>query len=244
MIQVHCQLDLWQLFIVALELVFHQVVVVVMKKTVLNAWINSLGPVFAILILGLLNPNPSFSTESGDASLLFDFAIIGLAIIAFAIFFTIFQIFAFKFSKNRVIRVFIGFILTYIGLVIFLAGANLGFLPVASKLGDIIANFDNQWLLIPFGLLFGFVIVSAEPSVIVLVNQVQEVTDGRISRKLWFQHYQLCKFSDWSSNVKNCFWYKYIMILIPGYLIALVLTFLFQESYSNCFWLRSCSSGH
>lgn len=188
--------------------------------------INSLGPVFAILILGLLNPNPSFSTESGDASLLFDFAIIGLAIIAFAIFFTIFQIFAFKFSKNRVIRVFIGFILTYIGLVIFLAGANLGFLPVASKLGDIIANFDNQWLLIPFGLLFGFVIVSAEPSVIVLVNQVQEVTDGRISKKVMVPALSIgVSLAIGLAMLRIVFDISILWILIPGYLIALVLTF-------------------
>lgn len=193
--------------------------------------VNSLGPVFAILILGLFI-TPSYD-DGVEGSILFDFLVIGLAIIAFIIFFIIFQIFAFKLSKKRVIRVFIGFILTYIGLVIFLAGANIGFLPIAELLGEKIASFENTWALIPFGLLFGFVIVSAEPSVIVLVNQVQEVTDGRISKNILIPTLSIgVSLAIGLAMVRIVFDISFLWILIPGYIIALVLTFFVPKIFT------------
>lgn len=199
--------------------------------------INSIGPVIAILILGMFYKPEFKMSEEGSATLL-NYIVqylgeIGIAIVLFIIFFAVFQIFAFKFSKKRVIRVMIGFLLTYVGLVIFLSGANVGFLSVAKLLGEKIAGFENQWLLIPFGLLFGFVIVSAEPSVIVLVNQVQEVTDGRINRKIMIPALSIgVSLAIGLSMARIVYDISVLYILIPGYLIAIILTFFVPKIFT------------
>ena len=194
--------------------------------------ITSLGPVFAIFLLGLIT-KPVYSMSTDESSLLFDFLIIGLAILAFIIFFIIFQVSAFKLNKKRVIRVLIGFVLTYIGLIIFLTGANIGFVNVASALGEKIANFTNPFALVPFGLLFGFVIVSAEPSVIVLVGQVEEVTDGQINKKLLMPTLSIgVSLAIGLAMLRIVYDINILWILIPGYLIALVLTFFVPKIFT------------
>lgn len=74
-----------------------------------------------------------------------------------------------------------GLLYTYIGLVLFLTGVNVGFMPVGSFLGESIAAHESySWLLIPIAMLIGYFIVSAEPAVHVLNRQVEEITAGAI----------------------------------------------------------------
>lgn len=151
--------------------------------------ITSIGPIFAVLILGLFYKNPTFNAgDSGSAKffliLLDNMRNVSFAIGPFVIFFIVFQITAFKYPKAHVKAIFIGFILIYIGLVIFLSGASVGFMKIGPFLGEKVASMNKDWYLILFGALFSMVIVVAEPSVIVLVEQVEEVTDGVISKKI------------------------------------------------------------
>lgn len=151
--------------------------------------VTSTGPIFAVLILGLFYRNPSFAADAeGTAKVIAIFLDnmmnVAFAIVPFILFFIIFQIAAFKYPKARVKAILVGFLLTYIGLVIFLSGASLGFMNIGPFLGEKIASLSSGWYLILFGALFAMVIVVAEPSVVVLVDQVQEVTDGALSKKI------------------------------------------------------------
>lgn len=199
--------------------------------------INSIGPVFAVFVLGLIF-KPKFTTSVEESATIFGYILqyileIGAVIFPFVLFFAIFQIFAFKFSKKRVIRVLIGFLLTYLGLVIFLSGASIGFISVGTRLGEIIASFDRVWLLIPFGLLFGFVIVSAEPSVVVLVQQVQEVTAGRISKKIMLPTLSIgVSLAIGLAMVRIVYDISIWYFLLPGYIIALTLTFFVPKMFT------------
>lgn len=199
--------------------------------------LGSIGPVFAVFVLGLIF-DPVYKDSGSGATNMFGYILqylrdIGVAVLPFVVFFIIMQLLAFKFNKKRVIRVIVGFVLTYIGLVIFLSGASIGFISVGTSLGKIIANFDNQWLLIPFGLLFGFVIVSAEPSVVVLVNQVQEVTDGRISKKVMMPALSIgVSLAIGLAMARIVFDISIWYILLPGYIIALVLTFFVPKIFT------------
>ena len=76
----------------------------------------------------------------------------------------------------------IGFLYTIIGLILFLTGVNVGFAPVGSLLGSSLAGQPWKWILIPIGALIGYYIVKAEPAVQVLNRQVEDVTNGSISR--------------------------------------------------------------
>ena len=72
---------------------------------------------------------------------------------------------------------------TYLGLVLFLCGVNIGFSPVGAFLGQELASSRLKWLLVPIGMLIGYYLVKAEPAIQILNRQVQDVTNGVISGK-------------------------------------------------------------
>jgi uncharacterized membrane protein len=76
----------------------------------------------------------------------------------------------------------IGMLYTYLGLVLFLTGVNVGFLPAGTFLGQNIGSLDYSWILIPLGMVMGFVIVKAEPAVHILNDEVEYMTGGSISK--------------------------------------------------------------
>lgn len=80
-------------------------------------------------------------------------------------------------------KITVGLLYTYIGLVLFMTGVNVGFLPAGSYLGRQIAALEQSWVLIPIGMLMGWFIVQAEPAVHVLNRQVEELTSGAIPGK-------------------------------------------------------------
>lgn len=77
----------------------------------------------------------------------------------------------------------VGLAYTYIGLVLFMTGVNVGFMPAGNYLGQMLGSSSNPWFLIPIAMVMGFFIVKAEPAVYVLNKQVEEITDGAISAK-------------------------------------------------------------
>ena len=74
-------------------------------------------------------------------------------------------------------------IYTYIGLVLFLTGVNVGFMPAGHYIGTLIGSLDYNWILIPLGMVIGYFIVKAEPAVHVLNKQVAEISNGAVSSK-------------------------------------------------------------
>jgi len=114
---------------------------------------------------------------------------------------------------------------TMVGLVLFLTGVNVGFIPVGSLLGGELAGSPSKWLLIPIGMLIGYYIVKAEPAIHVLNEQVEEITSGAISRKAM----NLClsigvALSVGLSMLRVLTGISIYWFVIPGYLIALLLT--------------------
>ncbi len=195
----------------------------------------SIGPILSVLILGLFyQPSvPVIDTSSTMLDYFLNNLIqMAIAILPFVLFFLIFQLFAFKLSKQRVIKISIAFFYTYIGLVLFLTGANGGLVNIGGYIGAYFAS-EITWLLIPLGMVFGFMVVSAEPSVVALNHQVEEVSAGAISRKLMMIAL--------SSGVALAIGFALLRvqtgislwwIILPGYAISLGLTFLSPPIYS------------
>ena len=157
----------------------------------------SIGPILSVLILSICFHPESTSAPAvipevlttKDAFYLFlaAFPVYGkevlLAMAPIAGMFLVFQLVFRRFHKNRILRILIGMLYTYIGLVLFLTGANVGFMPAGQLIGAGIASGAHKWLLIPAGMLFGYFVVAAEPAVIVLKKQVEEISNGAISKK-------------------------------------------------------------
>ena len=97
--------------------------------------------------------------------------------------FFVFQLISRRFHKRQLLKVSVGLIYTYVGLVLFLTDANVGFMPAGRLIGAEIAKGNFAYLLIPIGMLMGYFVVSAEPAVHSLKKQVEEITNGAISQK-------------------------------------------------------------
>lgn len=201
----------------------------------------SIGPILSVMILGLFyRPSDiSYSTtqipqvlSTRDVAGQFLHAFpeylreVSLALVPIAGCFLLFQLFTRRFRKKQVIRIGAGFVYTYIGLVLFLTGVNVGFMPSGQYIGGTLSSGSHPWLLIPLGMLIGYFIVKAEPAVAVLTKQVEEISNGSISQS----SIRISLSIGVSASVGiamlriltgvNILWF-----LIPGYAISLIMTF-------------------
>lgn len=145
--------------------------------------------------------------------------------------FMLFQIKTRKYHRRQLLRMCVGFLYTIAGLVLFLVGVNIGFAPVGNLLGEQMVSSSYQWLLIPVGLLIGYYIVKAEPAVQILNHQVEDITDGMVTK----EQMNLC-LSVGVAGAVGLAMFRVLTgipiywILIPGYLLALGMSYRVQPS--------------
>lgn len=209
----------------------------------------SVGPIISMLILGIvykgveINPAPAVIPEittAHDALMEFIHALptyfgeVALALTPIAAVFFVFELITKRFKKHQLIRIISGFIYTYIGLVLFLCGVNVGFMPVGNQLGSTLANSGNlRWLLIPVGMLVGYFIVAAEPAVHVLKDQVEEVSKGAISKRSMGISLSVgVAASVGISMLRILTGISLLWFLIPGYVIALGMSFFVSQMFT------------
>ncbi len=157
----------------------------------------SIGPVLSMLLLGMFynaGTGGHTSVEAhnpsgiGEILALFGQAIpeyladVALALLPVVLFFLVFQILFLRLSRKRLLKMGVGLLYTFVGLVLFLTGVNVGFLPAGYALGSRLGATAAGWI-IPIGMAMGFFVVMAEPAVHVLNKQVEEITVGAISQR-------------------------------------------------------------
>lgn len=157
----------------------------------------SIGPVLSMLLLGMFynaGTGGHTSVEAhnpsgiGEILALFGEAIpeyladVALALLPVVLFFLVFQILFLRLSRKRLLKMGVGLLYTFVGLVLFLTGVNVGFLPAGYALGSRLGATAAGWI-IPIGMAMGFFVVMAEPAVHVLNKQVEEITVGAISQR-------------------------------------------------------------
>ncbi|MDD3192591.1 MAG: DUF1538 domain-containing protein [Oscillospiraceae bacterium] len=201
----------------------------------------SIGPILSVLILGLLyNPSGSGYTplqipalaSTKELFLEFGRAIpayaleVALALIPIFLLFLLLQVFFLKLRRRQLIKILIGLLYTFVGLTLFLTGVNVGFMPAGYDLGGQIAGLAYNWILIPLAMVIGFYIVKAEPAVLVLNKQVENITGGAISQRAMMTSLSIgMAISLGLSMVRVLTGLSALWFLIPGYGIALGLSF-------------------
>ena len=152
-------------------------------------------------------------------------AFIALAPIIIMLF--IFQQVKFKLTRKAFIKMLIGFLYTYVGLVIFLTGVNAGFMNVGNIIGKELASYDNKAILIGLGFFLGLLVILVEPAVYILTRQIEDVTNGYIKRKTVLVTLSIGVACAVSLSMLRIampgihLWHY----LLPGYAISLLLTF-------------------
>ena len=155
---------------------------------------------------------------------------VALSMCPIVIFFFIYNFF-FKVPLRTLYSIIIGIVYTYVGLVIFLMGANAGFIPVAATLGQAFADMNIAAFLV-FGFAVGCLIILAEPAVHVLANQVTEVTSGVIRK--WHVFLALCLgagVSVFLNIIRIHFDIPIIVMIGTIYIIAFILCFIVPDIY-------------
>lgn len=150
-----------------------------------------------------------------------------LTLLPLLVILVILQKFAFKMSKKAFRKMIVGFIYAFLGLILFFMGVDGGFMDVGSMLGYNLASMDNKFFVIAAGFVIGVVTILAEPAVYVQTHQIEDVTSGYIKRKSVL--IPLCigvgiavALSIVRILVPGIHLWHY---LLPGYIIALALTF-------------------
>ncbi len=207
----------------------------------------SVGPILVVLLLGITINGEKLTGDIIDVdsyniasdvvktfftSLLEEakgvFIALGLIVIVFLIVNAIFI----KLPRVKLIKIFVGLAYTFVGLVVFLTAAKVGFLPIGFKLGQELAN--NHIALAIFGFILGLVVVLAEPAVHVLTKQVEEVTTGGIKKKTML--IALCigvGISICLSMIRAIYDFSILWYLVPGYMISLGLSFFVPRIYTG-----------
>ena len=213
--------------------------------------LSSVGPILAVMILGLIYGSsdvpyvtPVFSQAENSREIWVQFANkasgflhysqeVLLALAPVAVFFLIFQVIAFRMKKSSFIKILIGIWYTFLGLVLFLTGVNVGFLPAGLYLGGVLAGLGYNWVIIPIGMLIGYFIVSAEPAVHVLNRQVEEISSGAIPAKAMMTGLAIGMSASLGlSMIRLLYNIPLLWFLIPGYAIALTLAFFVPKIFT------------
>ena len=203
----------------------------------------SVGPVLAVLVLGIFASNnltyavPDYTVSADILGSYLHTALhtckeVAVALDMIVVFFLVCQVAFLRLSFKRLKRIAVGVILTYIGLVLFLTGVNVGFMPIGYKLGHALAS-ANPKLLIGFGLVTGVLVVLAEPAIHVLNGQVEEVTGGMVSKKAMM--IGLCigvGAAITLSMVRIVYDFSLVYYIIPGYFISLALSLFVPPVYT------------
>ena len=147
-------------------------------------------------------------------------------------FFLILQFTVLKLPKRKLIQIGVGILYTFVGLLIFFTSVEMGFMPIGYKLGQALAKFSKP-LLVVFSFVLGVVVVLAEPAVHVLNNQVEQTTNGAISKKSMLIALSLgVGVSIGLSLIRIVFDFSVLYYLIPGYIISLGLSLFVPKVYT------------
>lgn len=208
----------------------------------------SIGPILAVLILGMIyNPQesayvPPAIPDIADSTELWDLFQVGfptymkeiaVSLLPIVAFFGVFQIVSLRLSKRNLLKILVGLVYTYLGLVLFLTGVNVGFMPAGNYIGQVLAGLEYRWIIVPIAMVIGYFIVRAEPAVYVLNKQVEEITDGAISAKAMGLGLSIgVSLSLGLAMVRVLTGISILWFVIPGYALALGISFFVPKIYT------------
>ncbi len=207
----------------------------------------SVGPILAVLLLGLFSSGADGVVEISSAAyentaqvgrayfsaLPSYLGEVALALLPVILIFLLFQLFALHLSRRSFMKICIGLFYTYIGLVLFLTGVNVGFSALGAVLGAALGGEKTRVLLIPIAALLGWFVISAEPAVSVLEKQIEEVSAGAISGKaIRLSLSAAIALAMALSMLRVMTGISLLWFLAPGYAIALLLSFFVPDIYT------------
>lgn len=202
----------------------------------------SIGPILAVMALGIFANGeinykiPEYNMVTGAGEVMSTIAHtmkeVGIALLPIVVCFFALQLLFMHLPKKRILQIIIGIGYTFLGLVIFLAAVNVGFMPIGYRLGTQLAELHPA-VLLSMSFILGFTVVLAEPAIHVLKRQVETVTGGAVSKRSMLIALSVgVAVSITLSVIRIIFGFSILYYVIPGYFISLGLAFFVPKIYT------------
>ncbi len=217
--------------------------------------LSSVGPILTVLILGICYNPSSAEYVAVTAPEVHTSVELGRsfaqgaphhakevlsAIFPMGVVLALLQLCTRAFGKRQLIKVLVGLGYTLLGLIMFLTGVNIGFMPAGHFLGSALALSPAPWSLILLGMVMGWYIVAAEPAVHVLNRQVEEITSGAVSQQAMQRSLSLGVAVSIGLSMARILWgIPLFWFVLPGYALALGLSLVVPPSFTGI----ACDSG-
>ena len=208
----------------------------------------SIGPIASVLILGAIYKTTPTQGGSSTVAAIGDTVTLGfgylrsfpiyleevaIALLPIFLFFLIFQVVSLRLRRLPFLRILVGIVYTYVGLVLFLTGVNVGFSPLGYALGAKLTEGWMLWILAPLAMLMGWFIINAEPAVHVLNKQVAELSAGAISAKAMGISLSIAvSAAGGLAMIRVITGAPILWFLVPGYVVALALSFFVPRTFT------------
>ena len=178
-----------------------------------------------IPVSGIYNPG---AAEGYKQIIISNLGSVALALFPIIVIFLPFQFFWIKLPKSELIKMLLGTIPVYIGLLIFLSGIDFGFAFAGKYIGEVFLDPNRpEWfrlILLAVGFILGVSITLSEPAVTVLGEQLEEITNGHIKKNTIRMTLAIgIGFASVISILKILMQADILWFLAPLYLIALIL---------------------
>lgn len=215
----------------------------------------SIGPILTMTILimianisGNYNPSDYYSslTSLNSIPMMFMKALLPQSLtdlgsllsvfIAFAPIILIFFIYNFLFlrlPKRQIYKILIGFLFSYIGLVLFLCATSATMTPIGFFVGGELGKNVAKPFLVLIAFFLGLVTILCEPAVHVLTNQMENISDGRIKKITVLLSLSIgVGIAIGLATLRVIMNFSIMYIVIPGYALSFILMFVCPDIYS------------
>lgn len=157
-----------------------------------------------------------------------------IAILPLLITFILFQIFSIKMPKQKFKAILVGILFAYIGVVFLIFGLEMGYVEIGRQIGIEMSKSSYRWVIVPIGFILGFVITRVEPSVQVLIRDIEKETGGAIRKNVLLYTLSIgVALSLAIALLKILLGISLWYIVVPGYIICVALAFLSSERFTS-----------
>ena len=215
--------------------------------------IASIGPIMTVALLMLILPTsgdfvPTYfditASDQLDIGKMFLYTLIPMngglgtfisVAIALAPTLIIFFVYNFMYIHlpwAKLSELLIGFLLTYVGLTLFLAAAESAMTPLGNYVGKCLGLHDS-WIIILIAFAIGLVTILCEPAVHVLTTQMSDISNGRMKKSTILLTLSIgVGIAIGLSAIRTIFNFSIMYYMVPGYLISICLMFVCPDIYT------------
>jgi len=209
----------------------------------------SIGPILTMTILILVSPTSfepyKVDSVSSDLSrfitvLLPDFGKgqlgtiieVFMALAPIILIFLIYNLIYIKLPKRKIGQLAIGFLISFVGLVLFLTAVNAAMQPIGQLVGRALSG-QQDWIIIVIGFVLGLVTILCEPAVHVLTIQIENISDGQLKKRTVLIALSIgVGVAICLSVIRTLYKFSIMYIVVPGYALSLILMFFVPNIYT------------